>query len=300
MYGGSSKFIKSALVTTLLVALIISSGCARKLEGDTSSDPIGAAWKDFRLGEFKRAIATFELVLQNTAETDHDHLQALYGLATTWNLRRPDEDPDLAREYYEKILEIAPDHDLAAWSMLALARMKHLVPVGQDPDYDEVRAAYQEVIARYPGHLAAHEAFMYYQSTYVATLDEKACAKAVEALVDFIEKNPDSSFVSAAYSLMSVGYDVLDEPEKRLDAELKAFETAEVDPTNPFQDNAWRYWMLAALAEFNVGDFETARYYYRKLIEEYPTDIKVYPSEQALERMDRIEAQIREELEAES
>ncbi len=237
------------------------------------------------------------MVVETTDEQSEDHIRALYGLATTWNLRRPDQNTDLAEKYYNQLLALSPDHDLAAWSMLALVRIRHLVPVGQDPDYDEIRAAYRKMIRKFPGHLASDEAFIYLQSTYIKDMTPVNAQQALDALEEFVAERPDSHFISAAYSLMATCCEIIGQPSKRLEMELQAFKTAEVDPTNPFQDNAWRYWMLATLAEFNVGDFETARTYYQRLITEYPTDIKVYPCEQALERMDRIENEIRAELE---
>ena len=45
-----------------------------------------------------------------------------------------------------------------------------------------------------------------------------------------------------------------------------------------------------------LGDFDTARKYYRKLIEEYPTDIRMYGAKQALKRMDEVEGKIRGEM----
>ena len=271
-------------------------GCSKPIELTSDQDPVKYAWNNYRLGEVKRAITTFEMILKSTDDTDENHLQALYGLATVWNLRRPDENPKLATEYYNTLIERAPDHELAAWSALAIARMKHLVPVGKDPDYDDVRATYRDIVSRYPGHVAADEAFLYLQTTYVMNMKPADAQLALDALETFIQEHPKSAFVSAAYSLISVCCETLGQPEKRLAVELKAFETAEIDPTNPFQDNAWRYWMLATLAEFDAGDFNTARKFYERLIEEYPTDIKVYSCEQALERMERIENQIRAKL----
>ena len=86
---------------------------------------------------------------------------ATYGLATTWDLRRPGEDPTLATELYQEILAAAPDGPMIPWTELALARQQHLVPVGQEPDYAAVNAAYRHIMEKFPGHLAAKEAFLY-------------------------------------------------------------------------------------------------------------------------------------------
>ncbi len=294
------KTLLSAGIAGALCAAGILCSC-RRAETLPKKPPeklIALGWNDFRLREYNRALRRFEAAARNSATGSQERLQALYGMATVWNLRLPlvDQDKKQAEKIYRQLIAEAPQSDLAAWSMLALARMKHLVPPGQNPDYDEVRRAYRQVIERYPDHLAAEEAFIYLQSTYVATLRPEPTRRAVEALKKFIREHPDSGFVSAAWSLLAVSYDTLDMQKERLDAELQALKTREVDPTNPFQENAWQYWNIATIAEFEVGDFETARKYYRKLIEEYPTDIRRYGCEKALKRMDEIEQRIRARL----
>jgi len=83
-------------------------------------------------------------------------------------------------------------------------------------------------------------------------------------------------------------------------AVIEALERKEIDPTNPYSDNAWPYWDIATVAEFEVGDFETARKYYQMLIDGYPTDTRKYPAKQALKRMDKLEAEIQKELKAQN
>ena len=72
-----------------------------------------------------------------------------------------------------------------------------------------------------------------------------------------------------------------------------------MDVTNPFYDNSFRYWNIATTAEFEVGDFDLARVYYTRLIEEYPQDIRVFGCQQALGRMDRVEEELLKEIEEE-
>ena len=49
----------------------------------------------------------------------------------------------------------------------------------------------------------------------------------------------------------------------------------------------------STVAEFEAGDFEAARTFYRRLIDEYPTDIRKYAAQQALRRMDETERALR-------
>ena len=283
------------VLTSILATVLAVSGCAKRHEALSPKAALEAGWQDYRLGEFDRATARFDEAGAATSGATDEHLQALYGQATTWNLRRPGEDPVKAKALFEEIIRLAPTNEMAAWSTLALARMKHLVPVGEEPDYVAVRAAYQEVIDKFPGHLAAKEAFLYLNATLAATLKDKETRQAVASLEAYVNQADESVFVGTCCSLLANCYTTLDEPEKRLAIEIRALTRMELDPQNPFNDLAWAYWNIATIAEFEVGDFDVAREYYHKLIEEYPTDIRKYGSKLALKRMDDLEARLRTE-----
>ncbi|OGV44126.1 MAG: hypothetical protein A2X46_13150 [Lentisphaerae bacterium GWF2_57_35] len=282
------------MVQAALIVLLGSS-CKQNATLLQSDDPLHAGWNNYSLGEFDQAQFFFEQAVAEAPKDSDAQLTALYGLATTLNLRRPGEDPERAQELYRRILDTAPANDLAAWSLLALARMQHLVPVGDDPDYEQVYKAYQDVIDRYPDRLAAKEAFLYLNSILVATLKEPETRRALASLDEYV-KNPSNTFLGPSWSLIAVGNTTLGNQERRFEAEVKSLETTEIDPTNPFTEFAYQYWNLATIAEFELGDFDQARLYYRKLIAEYPKDQKIYGAKQALQRMDAMEAKIREEL----
>ena len=286
-----TAFLRPAALITLSLALILG-GCGPQSTTDPA-DQIRLGWNRFRVSEFTQAAAAFEKARDGTTPDNPLHVQALYGLASTWNLRRPGDNRALAGQLYEKVVELAPKSDEAAWSLLALARMKHLPPVGQEPDLAEVRTAYQDVIDRFPSHLAGHEAFMHQQASLVASYKPEDAREVLANIEAFIRKNPGSPFLSPLYALMGQCYFVLGEPEKRLAVELESLETREIDPTNPNMDNAAVYWTLACLAEFEVADYATARKFHKLLLEEYPTDVRVYAAKQALKRMDEMEAKFR-------
>jgi tetratricopeptide (TPR) repeat protein len=290
-----SSRAKPLAFLVLLLGAALAASCARHAVTAAPEDIIKTGWYEYSLGEFDRAVANFQHAVDTSPKEGDRYLQGLFGLATTWNLRRPGEDPETARELYNEILATAPTSDVAAWSQLALARMKHLVPVGEDPDYDEVRKAYQEVMDKYPDHLAAKEAFIYYNATLISTLDPDDAREAIASLEKFVA-DPKTVFLGPAYSLLAVANTTLGNQEKRLEMEIKSLDSTEIDPTNPFTEFSWQYWNIATIAEFEVGDFDTARAYYRKLMDTYPQDIKVFACRKALERMDQVERKLREEM----
>ena len=291
--------LKSGICLLVIAALIpCLSACRSEQHRRPAEELIRTGWDAFRLGDFDQATRSFEEARLAAKPASDEYRSALFALATTWNLRRPGEDREKATILYQELISSAPDSDLAAWSSLALARMQHLMPVGTEPDYGQVREAYHNVIQACPDHPAAEEATIYLYSTYVATMNPDDCRKVLVDLQRFVDTHPDSGFLSAAYGLMSECYKTLKEPEKEFQAKLQAFNTREVDVTNPFYDNSWRYWNIAASAEFEAGDFDTARKYYTLLIQEYPQDIRVFSAKQAIERMEHIEETMRKEIEA--
>ena len=277
-----------------LLALGLAACQKKSGGGQDSAALIGDGWTAYRLSEFQNAVLAFEAARAAAEKGADDWAMATYGLATTWDLRRPGEDPKQATQLYREILAAAPDSPMIPWTELALARQMHLVPVGQEPDYAAVNQAYQHILDQFPDHLAAKEAFLYLQSIQLAKLEPKSTRAAVAKLEDFVVREK-KEFLSPAWSLLAVGYQTLNDQEKRLLAEKNSFETTEVDPSDPFIEFAWAYWNLGTIAEFEVGDFDLARKYYQLLIDKYPKDIRVYGCKQALARMDALEAKIRAE-----
>jgi tetratricopeptide (TPR) repeat protein len=251
------------------------------------------AWEDFRGGEFGAATRGFMGAIAGSTKGSDDYLQALYGLGMTWNLRGSGPDPALAEKCFKEVVTLSPTGDIAAWSLLALARMKHAVPIGQDPDYPAVRKAYQEVITRFPNHLAGEEAFIYLESTWVATLDPKDAERTLAELEGFIKVHAGSKFLSPAWALIAECHYTLNRPEERLKAKIASLEAKELDPTNPYSDNASLYWEIATIAEFEAGDFACARKYYKGLVDEYPQDQRRWGARLALTRLDEVEAKLR-------
>ena len=291
---------RTTQVAGFLMAALLACGlsaCAKKTsQGGDAAALIGEGWTAYRLSEFQNAALAFDAARASADRGSDAWAMATYGLATTWDLRRPGEDPALATELYREILAAAPGSPMIPWTELALARQQHLVPVGEEPDYAAVNAAYQHIMEKFPGHLAAKEAFLYLQSIQLAKLDPQSTRAAAEKLQEFATREK-KEFLSPAWSLLAVAYNTLDQQEQRLHAEKTSFETTEVDPSDPYIEFAWAYWNLATIAEFEVGDFALARTYYNLLLDKYPTDIRVYGCKQALERMDALEAKIRAEEE---
>ena len=291
----TSRFLPAGRIFGVAALAMVMAGCNPLARTLPPEKRIRAGWDNYRLGEFSLALKDFQAVVEASAPGSDLHLAALYGEATTWRLRRPDEDLEQAARLYQRVIELAPTNSLAAWSWLALARIQSLPLDGQPAPLARQEQAYREVISRFPFHPAGEEAFLMMQAARLADSSAGLAARVREEITAFLETHGGSGWRSAANTLLSHCCLVMGDGEARLAAVMSAWKTGEMDPSNPVQDRSWTYWQLATVAEFEAGDFATAREYYRKLMEEYPTEQKVFLARQELQRMDELEARLRSE-----
>lgn len=271
------------------------AGCSRPISVDAPARRIQSGWDQFRLGEFGLALKDFEAAAQGSQSGSSNHLAALYAQATTWALRRPDADMARAERLYRAVIALAPTNDVAAWSSLALARMKAEPVGGEIPPLQPQVAAYQDVIDRFPFHPAGEEAFFHQQAARLEQPDEARSRDVLAALENFLRSHPHSPWRGVAYGLVGHCCGVLGLKDRRLQAAFDSWRWAEIDPSSPpsARDMSAFYWQIATLAEFETGDFALARDYYRRFIDEYPREQRVFVAKQELKRMDELEERIR-------
>jgi len=276
----------------LLILLIIAAACRPAPPVRQSNDLVGEGWENYRLGEYARAVQTF----QQAEAIAATRVAALFGEAQTRQLQRPTPDRKKAAALYRQVLAEAPQSDYAAWSLLSLAWIKVADTVAEPGDVAAVQADFQKVLDQFPEHLAGQEAFLSLQTLKLQHNAPAVWRAVLAALAQFLQQHPRSPYTSAVHSMRAHCYQMLDEPANELAAVQQAWQTDEADPRNPKQNQVAIEWRIATLAEFDVGDFALARAHYRRLIAEYPTEQRVFLAKQELRHMDEIEAQLRQEL----
>jgi len=259
--------------------------------GADPGERLQMGWQEYRMGEYRRAAEIFAAVAATVPADSPLRLQAMYSQACVHWLKLPSPDKPLAQSIFREIQRIAPDSEYAAWSELALIRIDHLVPVGETPDYPVLRRRYLELYEKHPDFLPGQEAFLYGVGTLILSLDQAQLAEALARLDQFQQRHPNSPFASSAWSLRANACRFLNRPQEMLAAKIKALDTIELDPSNPYQENAGRYWDIATTAEFEVGDFALARAYYQRLVDEYPRDRRRFAANEAMTRMAALTAQ---------
>lgn len=270
---------------------LTAGGCRVSAPAVPPEEAVADGWRWYGGGEFGLAVKAFEAALSGVGTNILLRQQALYGLANTWNLRRPGENLAKAEAHYRDVIAAEPTADLAAWSALALARMR-AAPVGGEPvALDVQEQAYQAVADAYPSHPAGEEAFLYQQA---ARLNDPRAGREREvlaALDAYLTARPATPWRTTIFRLSAHCCEVLGLPERRVAALLQelAANQATAAATSTRADSLMSYWWLATAAHYDLGDFEMARDFYGRLIREYPTDQRVFPAKQALLWMDERE-----------
>ena len=258
------------------VLIAYAGSCGSRAGPIPVTEEISQGWARFRVDDFDEAARHFKRAARQSDGHGAEHAGALYGLASVFNHRRPGADHERARELYEEAADRYPETDAAAWSLLALARLEHLAQWGLEGDIPEVQAAYRRVIDRFPHHLAGEEAFLYQQSNILVTLDADVIARAALATKEFIRTHTQSPYRCIAYHVLSACYAEMGNQTERLRAKEKALDTIVDDKVTPVElEEMINTWLVAFDAEKEVGDFEMARMYYRRLIERCEADLLV-------------------------
>jgi outer membrane protein assembly factor BamD (BamD/ComL family) len=278
-----------------LLLVVCLTGCGRVDRNQPPRQLIDEGWSRYSLGDYDLASRAFAAAAARPECSPDLRLQALYGQASALDHDKASPDPDRAAALYEQVAARASDSDLAAWSLLALARMQYVLPPGTLPDPAQVAAAYQRVIDRFPRRPAGEEAFLLLQALRLERNDAAAAGAVLASLDAFIAGHPQSCYLSTAYTLRAHSARLLGRPRQRLDSMIESLQSLETDPRHPELNLAATYWQIAATAEFDLGDFPAARRYYRKLIADYPTDQKTYLAQLELRHMDQVEADLRTE-----
>jgi tetratricopeptide (TPR) repeat protein len=287
--------VQFARVPACVIAALLSfPACGPTQTASAPDREIREGWKQYRLNEFDSAVQIFKSVRETQPAGSDYRLQALYGEASCWNHRRDGRDIARAVAGYRTVVEEAPQHPLAAWCALDIVRTRHLAPADQTIDYERLVRDYADVYQRYPQTPAGEEAFLYQSSLPLPTADAEQAQKILESVIAFLATHPKTPFLSQFYSIIAECYRKADDQDRRIDYMIRALGALEVDPSNPIDDRSTAYWNIAYAAEFDAGNFALARDYYKRLMNEYPQDIRIFGVRKALERMDAIETALRE------
>lgn len=296
--------MRLAMLVSLASLFAVMTGCtvAVKLSPSEADRFCREGWNTFSRGLFTAAEKNFRTVTLGAPGTSGETIaSAYYGLGMIYNFGDK-IDRAQARHFYEKAADTKTT-DSAAWALLALARLKEVVPMGQTPDYDGARKGYRDLTARFPKHPAAEEAFLHLMTTYLITYRVDDVKVALTEIEQYLAANPDTPYKERLYDILSTAYNNISmtlgaelSPAERsafrkkglvVNAErlalLKGFSNIPVA-----NDIASTLWNLGFNAAYAVGDLAKARMYLTELVNTYPYDYRAPLAHIELKRFERI------------
>lgn len=252
-------------------------------------------WEKYRLGEFDAAIKAFQ-AKQKDSRDERERLDALYGEAHTWMFRSSGRNPRNGEALYERFWREAPaDHPLLPWSKFEVAQCRHILQPAEKRDYPSVLQGYREVYDAFPNTAAGQEAWVNAMMLEVAALRPEPLPT-IALIESFLRNHPDTAWKSECYALMATLYGRNQQVPQQVEQLIRSAETQQANSISGVLDNSGLYYQIATISEFHLGDFEQARKYYRLFLKHYHRDNRAFTVQKALERMDRLEKEIREGL----
>ena len=183
---------------------------------------------------------------------------------------------------------------MAAWCALDIVRTRHLAPADQPIDYERLIRDYADVYQRYPQSPAGEEAFLYGSSLSLPSADPEQARKLLEKINEFLSSHPKTPYLSQFYGLIADCYRKMDEQDQRIQYLIKALDARPVDPQ-----------VRSTIARPHIGTSRTPPNSKQGILPwlgnttgaswtNIPRMSGYLVSERLLERMDAIEAALRE------
>lgn len=277
-----------------LLSLFALATCQKITAPQSPQQLLHTAWAHFRLSEFTDAEASFNAALGKLPATDPANTplraNATYGLALLASLAHHDEQTDRARTLFAEVIALQPHSEIAAWSALALIREDQ---VGTNIPSPALDARYAELIEKYPHTAAADEAFVDRMTLLVQQLTSPEAQSAITQITAYLQSNPNTRMKSALYHLLSKAHETRKEFPAALQTAIDSVNAREINPDNHTQSNILEYYRIGMMAQYDVGDFATARKYYTLFLQQYPHDLRAFDVKRMLQHLDATEAALR-------
>ncbi len=249
-----------------------------------------AAWNALIRANYPLAEEKFKQVPQETSDKSLQ-AEALFGLAMTYQIRRPGGDAQAAAGLFEHLTTEFPETPAAPYATLSLARLADMPENEQDRTEEKIEKArdlYRAVLAQWPEHLAADEAALRLGQTYLEHVGETAEEdKGAAILRDRLEARPENPLAAPMHLLLG-------DLSYRREAYRRAVDhwiAADEAGIPGLTDKATVYFHIGSVAEHRLKDYRLAAEWYMKIVTDVKRDSKYYVALKAAERCRRLAAE---------
>ncbi len=281
--------------TMLLAGIGVLIGLQTAAPAQEPTTPTGAlhrAWQEYEFQAHDLAEKYFTQARESFPEASAGSREAALGLAMVGHFREKGRDLEGAAAQYESLLEAGVEGTtrLLTESMFASA----LAELGE---LERANDIWDEIITANPDTLIAQDALMSRTLANMGPYDSPQTGEAIRYLQEkralFPEPTREDPAMAPSYDeLLGEAYFWRGEYRKSRDAFIRYVEIGTIRTTG-YKNRANGMVRIARMSESLLDDTETAGRYYRKLVEEMPSDERSYF---AVEQAVRYGAFTREEV----
>lgn len=263
-----------------------------------SATAVAEGWNSLSTAEYDRAEELFVHAANSAKDDKRTYLLARFGLANVYQHRKPTPQLAEAEKVFNELVAADAGGDLGGWSCLAIARIHHIglyeasrvsqgtgaaaaMKLPSSVELDTVRTDYQRVMDLFPKTMAAEEAAVFYGASFIEQIATEDVQRGIDFLKDWRARNMKSYYAGQACAVMAAGHELLKQWEPMIDALINS-EDAHVYPE---AEKAGLYYRIASIAEQHANKPEVAKTYYRKILDGYPTDFRIFWCRRALRRL---------------
>lgn len=255
-------------------ALLPLVGCGRTDYSDQETDHLlDSAARYISTFSFFEAEGRLRALRERTSPGSENWQESTFLLALTLRHQTPSNARliDEARALLEELVATSPDSPLAPDALMALARIAALRNYpGDEQDNETAAALYRRLLEEYPeSELRDLAALRLADIQLTDFTDPEMVAAANASILQYIEENPDSPNLGMLWNFVAQNHLLILQDEA---AALPALIEADRHSLTAPGRRGDNFWLIAQIAE-GQGDLETARTYYRKLIDEAPRSL---------------------------
>jgi len=246
--------------TLLLTLIITGSGCRQGVERLDPEALLEKARNEMLVFNFDNAKRLLNHNQPSFTKDHPDYPEFLYLQAlANWHVVPPvPQDVVRAGMIFEHLTHDFPDHPLIPSALLLKGRLHDLRNfAGDEPDYEKARAAYREILDRFPGHDLAGDAVVRLAMTHIKQVDDpEEIQKGIDFVVDWLDEHPDSRHTSLlALFLGTMNDQFIGDRALGLRYYKQAYEIGFVNPGRAGV-NTWRLVELAIEAGIEAAGHE--------------------------------------------
>jgi outer membrane protein assembly factor BamD (BamD/ComL family) len=206
-----STFKRLLFPLTVIFGLFLFTGCGQQVERLDPDVLLKRARDEMLIFNFAHAKALLNYNESRFPKDHPDYPEFLYLQAlANWHVVPPvPQDVIRAGQIFEKMVSEFPDHPLVPSALLMKGRLHDIRNFAGDvPDYDLARAAYGQLLERFPDHELTGDAIVRLAMTHIKQVDQpEEIQKGIRLVAEWLEENPDSRHTSLLSLFLGSMYD---------------------------------------------------------------------------------------------